>query len=571
MRASVRLGAVAIMWIAAGCGDDVQNMGQDAAADLASTGDLAQHDGPAPDLVPPPDLAMLPDLFMCTADTFQMCSGNSAIYCTSSGDGTTAFDCGAACTGTTGCGQCTADACAGGMLTPCDTAHEKTGTQAPCVTLAAGGAQSLCDGATACAQCTGTFVCGDNVHYGTVVDTQYGCVAGALSGLRGCPFGCDNATGQCRDAIPANNAVAHLDTTGTPDTWTCTGTQSASLPAITVSTGKTITFNTSSATIDNGGSPITTARWGAIYGPPGSATTARVVHIASLDAAPGTIVAVTGGSGLILLVDGDFRVAGNASNKSRVDLRGVGAATAGPGAPSPNGPGQPGGTLGGGGGAGHATDGAAGGAGASGGGAAGLKYGFTGLIFEAGAQGGKAAGGNGGGALQITACGNIAIDSFVTVNGSGGGGQGSANGGGGGGSGGTVILEASTFSTTAGVPGLAGTLAANGGGGGAGGNTLAGSAGHEWDETMTVTTVAAGGSGGATGTNGGAGAVGGTGPVVGSSSATTGGGGGGALGFLFVNVSPSAATPTVGAASPTPSFSHVCVTNNGAPPATCIY
>jgi hypothetical protein len=570
-----------------GCGDN------NTQGDLGSTPDQSGAADLGMDLSPPSDGMLAdgmsgdgsPDALMCTANSFIACAGNTATFCNSTGDGTTDVDCGAPCVAG-GCGQCTADACTGGTLTPCDVAHGKTGAPTACVTLKAGGNVSSCNAAgDACAECAGAFVCGSGTT-GTA-NTQYACKGdGTLGTATACAFGCDDANGKCKDLVPASDADAHL---AAADTFTCTGTQSATLPAVTAAAGDTLTIDSTTATIQKkNGATVTNyaASWGAAYTPAGSGTPVRVAHIKSLSLVNGAAVKVTGSSGVILLVDGNVTASGALATPTVIDLSADKYTTTGPGADSSNGAGVAAAvtTDAGGGGAGHGSDGAKGGGGntnSMNGGLGGTAYGAT-VVLEAGAAGGKGdaagdTGGHGGGALQISACGNIDLGLYVVVNASGGGGHGgsaalttlgSGHGGGGGGSGGTILLESATMTIT-------GELASNGAGGGGGaGVSNTGNDGSNWDVTKSVTTAAAGGTSNATGgATGGAGGAGATTPAagIGGGGNLGGGGGGGAYGRVFLNVSPTATAPTAAAASPTPKASTVCVTVNGAAPASCTY
>ncbi len=464
------------------------------ASDLAGSDGASSGDGGA-------DLAGV-----CAPDTFLACSGNDAIYCSSSGDTTTTFDCGAACTGTpTGCGQCTADGCLNGAIITCDTVHDKITSSDACRTLQAGAPDtSVCNG-NVCAECIGTQVCGDDID--TDSTYSYQCANGYVDLGTFCSYGCDPQTGGCRDVVPANQAAAHLAAaspmpTPTPaDSFTCIGTQDVTLPEVIAGASDVLTFDTTLGTISTGSQSFI-ARWGVPYKPTGSNTNVIVAHVKSLSVDGGALVNVRGARALVILVDGDVDFSGgSASAATQIVVTANGAATT-----SGHG-GAGGGTEGGGGGAGHSAHGAKGGNGSSGtgGGEAGGTYGNA-VILEAGGTGGSGAGlsvsnagngGAGGGGLQITSCGAINIGANVVVNASGSGGgagvnkSGVAFAGGGGGAGGTLIFEAASMTLT-------GMLVTNGGGGGEGAD-LAGSGvdGTTWGWIVgiTVGTVAAGGSG----------------------------------------------------------------------------
>ncbi len=144
---------------------------------------------------------------------------------------------------------------------------------------------------------------------------------------------------------------------------------------------------------------------------------------------------------------------------------------------------------------------------------------------------GAEVGGGGGGAVQITAHGGIAITGTGEIYAGGAGGQGSVDdfGGGGGGAGGGILLEAPSLTITTGA-----RLTANGGGGGSG---------REANRGENGARAAARASGGA-GSGGGADGRGGLGGIgsAANQAATSGsgdvdgtGGGGGAAGLIRIN------------------------------------
>src|SRR5581483_943765 len=324
-------------WLLNACGDDTAAPPQDqGVADLAVPIDL--RGGPADlsgsgDGGGATDGGNVVDAFMCTASAFVSCNGNNAQYCNSTGNGLTSFDCGAACNATSmGCGQCTGDTCTGGQLTACDTAHQNTGATTTCVTLAADGNGSSCNsGGTACQQCSGTSVCGDGVSYGTSLNSQYACNGnGTLGAATPCALGCDPVTGQCRDLVPANDGRANVKA---GDTFTCTGTQDATLAALTAGTGDTLTFDTTAFTIKKVNGPTTTdytamSKWGVSYKPSGSGTNAIVAHVKSVAVTAGATVVVTGSNALVLLVYGGASFAGAAGSTTIVKLAGTRASGA---------------------------------------------------------------------------------------------------------------------------------------------------------------------------------------------------------------------------------------------------
>jgi hypothetical protein len=136
----------------------------------------------------------------------------------------------------------------------------------------------------------------------------------------------------------------------------------------------------------------------------------------------------------------------------------------------------------------------------------------------------------GGGALQVSATGDVTIAGVVAAPGQGGSGGALGAGGNGAGSGGAVLLEGLQVVLVG-----AAAVTANGGAGGEGGTLLAGNDGA--DGARATATPAPGGQGGNLGAgNGGAGAAGGTSASAGGSSlVASGGGGGGGAGRLRFN------------------------------------
>jgi hypothetical protein len=106
-----------------------------------------------------------------------------------------------------------------------------------------------------------------------------------------CAFGCEATTGLCADLVPANHAGSHLAAT---DTFTCTGAQSVSLPAITSPANGTVAVDTTAQTITVNGTVVTGVLWGTPYKPTGSGTTAVVAHVKSVALGNGSMVNVTG-------------------------------------------------------------------------------------------------------------------------------------------------------------------------------------------------------------------------------------------------------------------------------------
>jgi len=533
----------------------------------------------------------------CMPGVFIACAGMSVVSCNATGNGSTTFGCGGGgCNGgmgIPGCGQCASSSCTSGTpgnFVVCDAAHGVITASGACKpTVGASAGKSEFRG-MACAECLGNAVCGDGMNHGTAVGSSYACSQATLGAATVCGFGCDAQNGLCRDLIPASQAAAHL---ASADTFTCTGAQDPMLPAVSVSAGTTVTIDTSAKTITVGGVQVTGVKWGAVYQPTGSGTTAIVAHVKSVAMSMAGKVSVTGAYALVLLVDQDFVVANN--NPMGPTVISVAAdtyVTRGPGAPSSTAGGA--GSLGGfpstqgSGGAGHGGHGGQGGTGNNRtvnqpGTAGGSPYGIAAQTetLEAGENGGAEQGpsgvnfgGLGGGALQVTACGRIDLSAGVIVNASGGGGQGDhgivGQGGGGGGSGGSILLEAA-------VVHVAGSLVSNGGGGGSGG-TCSTADGANWGGSFPLgpnaMVAAPGGScggGDGNGGNGGAGTnVDGQQPSGATSAPGFGGGGGGAVGAIFLNV-PTGTTATYGLSSPTPRTSTVCLTSNGMAPTICAY
>jgi hypothetical protein len=122
-----------------------------------------------------------------------------------------------------------------------------------CVTLAAPTNQSVCNG-NVCQECAGTNVCGDGVHYGTMTGNSYVCTGGMIGAATACAYGCDNSTGKCADFVPASQAGGHV---AANDTFTCTGTQAATLPAVTSPAMGTVAVNTTAQTITVNGTAVT--------------------------------------------------------------------------------------------------------------------------------------------------------------------------------------------------------------------------------------------------------------------------------------------------------------------------
>ncbi len=139
----------------------------------------------------------------------------------------------------------------------------------------------------------------------------------------------------------------------------------------------------------------------------------------------------------------------------------------------------------------------------------------------------------GGGALQVSATGSVAVRGLVTVSGAGGlHGNFDDTGGGGAGSGGGVLLEGSAVRVEP-----TGRITANGGGGGAGAGSSGVAADGE-DGSLLGTAPAPGGAPAQGGERGGAGGTGDAGAGAGTAGVAGGGGGGATAGVLRLNGHP---------------------------------
>jgi len=318
------------------------------------------------------------------------------------------------------------------------------------------------------------------------------------------------------------------------------------VPAPVVIGSGSYTFDTGTAQLAGTSSSVLP---GAIANQLSPGPPVRVVNATTLDIAAGATITVSGLYPLVFVVHGDATIDGTVDVSAQ--LNGLGASVPGPGGDDAtqcgNGIGADGAAstgVGGGGGAGGGGYGDTGGDGGDGQGAGHGAHGghgnATGMPMitplRGGCRGGAggaastaaatARAGNGGGAIEVTASGTIAITGTLVASGTGGGTLSLVNGGGGGGgAGGAIVLDgdsAQVMSTA--------SLCANGGGGGEGdqtaGSSAAGSAG-----TCSATLVASGGSndpdGGDGGSGGGLPATKGTNGAAGANGAGGGGGGGG--------------------------------------------
>jgi len=271
-----------------------------------------------------------------------------------------------------------------------------------------------------------------------------------------------------------------------------------------------------------------------------------IFAVKSLTIPAGVTASAEGGDPLVIVALGDIVVDGTLLGSSVTDPYWLG-----PGAQQQSGNENVAGAGSGGGAAGTpmSSAGGAGYCGAGGDGASltgsaskgGASWGTAALVplvaGSDGATGGVGPGGNGGGAIQLTACGALTVAGLIDVGGQGGTASGVYDSTGaisqqasGGGSGGAILLEGASVAVT-------GTLAANGGGGGgATHGSDATSDGQSAPGGTTSTDKAAGGGGGA-----GATADGQPGQ---SQAASTAGAGGGAAGRIRINAKPSRATLT---------------------------
>ena len=284
----------------------------------------------------------------------------------------------------------------------------------------------------------------------------------------------------------------------------------------------------------------------------------------------GASLRLTGDRPAILAVFGNARIDGSVLANSTRWLRGAGSSAY----PVNVGPcvGRAGGDAGdassGGGGAGARDSGAAGGdhplssgAGGAGGGA---DPSHSSIPLRGGCPGGAPAStvlmgggpGRGGGALQISARGELLVTGVVSASGSGGpGGSANHEAGYGGGSGGMVVLEGDRLilSDTA-------KLTANGGAGG--GGTATGSSSGTWGgdgETASAQPAPGGAAAGGNAASGGAGGSGTSPPLPGGISAGDdgSGGGGASSGAIFVRSSPALCTVSPAAVvSPPAAFAN---------------
>jgi hypothetical protein len=268
-----------------------------------------------------------------------------------------------------------------------------------------------------------------------------------------------------------------------------------------------------------------------------------VFALRSLDVGSAGTLRAQGTRGLVLLVNGPVTIHGRITASAHHLEPGAGGYPGGPrGQPGQGaGGGQPGNYYenisdSGAGGGGHVAAGGRGGdAGEAEAGGGGAECGAENLVPLCGGSGGGgqwgpdfadrgSEGGAGGGAVQISASGEISVPSGGVIDVCGGGGSGGhPGGGGGGGAGGAILLEGPEVR-------IDGELLSNGGGGGSGGYEPDGAPGQDGIE---------GGAGGPAPTLGGAGGAGGAQAMpqggAGIDHANNGGGGGGAAGIIRLN------------------------------------
>ena len=306
--------------------------------------------------------------------------------------------------------------------------------------------------------------CGDG-H----VDRGEACDDGNAADGDGCTAGCVLEVAECTDAsapcgAPFAYAPSHFEPIAVPPTG-----------ALALACGVTL-FDTDTLAFANlcAGSAAPAAHM--LAQPYGSDIV--VLSVTSLAIAAGSTLRAVGARPLVVAVFGDARLDG------ALDVAAQGATTAaGSGVACASGVGLPGTdaastdeTGGGGGGGGFVGAGATGGNGGnhgfggSGGPARGdeeLRVLIGGCAGASGGKGKDVAGGRpgaGGGALQLSASGDVVIAGIVSASGGGGGGGGSGGGGGGGGSGGAVLVESARL-----VLHATARVTANGGAGGEGG------------------------------------------------------------------------------------------------------
>jgi hypothetical protein len=273
-----------------------------------------------------------------------------------------------------------------------------------------------------------------------------------------------------------------------------------------------------------------------------------VLPMTLLDITATGTLRVIGPRGIVFLVKGDAKIAGVLdARSSRLGGVGAGANDINCGARGGGNGGEASSPFGGGGGGAFATGGTPGGTSTSTNGPAGLPAGNDTLIpLQGGCPGGNGggtsvalvpgAGGSGGGAIQISVAGTLAVDGMITVSGEGGQhGISDNTGGGGAGSGGGILLEGASvvLATTA-------RLTANAGGGGEGGGILVASADGA-DGAPDTNLPAAGGLGAGAATGAGAGGNGAsstTAAGLAGDGTAGGGGGGGGLGRVRINGNP---------------------------------
>lgn len=430
---------------------------------------------------------------------------------------------------------------------------------------------------------TGTCTDGNNCTIGDACDGDGGCAGTTVtctpdqcqtnagcSADGTCQFtiatgqACDAGTGMgaasCSDAgacVPNPVSVFPF----TPSNFT-----EAQLPA----TAGTLTFGCGTTRLDTGNPGAASLTW--TNNCVGNTGTPAFTEIAlgaqfgvllfadALTVAAGSTFEVTGARPLIIAVRNGATINGTIDVGSTPGRSGPGAdrnCSTAAGGNGGTGTGSGSATAGGGGGGAFGTDGAAGavGEGSAAAGTAGAAMTYAGLVpLRGGCNGGNGGrsstpdgiGGHGGGAIQLTVGGTLAIGGTGRVAAQGERGQGGLNtggnmnstrgGGGGGGSGGGVLLEAQILTLAS-----MGAVTANGGSGGeaAGGSTGADGA----DGAQATADVAPGGVSPTCGGNGGAGAAGNTaaqsGFVGGCSFGDSGGGGGGGVGFIVLKASTS--------------------------------
>jgi hypothetical protein len=311
-----------------------------------------------------------------------------------------------------------------------------------------------------------------------------------------------DGTANCKDGCPNDSATTTACFLYTPNNFDPRALNFANAPNTTLNCGTT-TLDTTPAT-------PTLSNWcgtapALVVQNQNGGPSVVVVALTGLTIASGSTLRLVGSRPVVLAVVGDVAIQGSIDANASAATAGAGGNWSCAASAGADGTGNSSTGAGGGGGGGFSTTGGQGGPGGSGSqGASGTARGDANIVpLIGGCNGGRGGGcpsaylAAGGGAVQISASGNVTVSGTVSANGAGGSsGCGSEGGGSGGGSGGAVLIEGHTLNIGA------GTLTANGAGGGSadgnGGNG-SGTAG---------TSGSNGGNGGANGGGGGGGGYG---------------------------------------------------------------